>query len=200
VTRRLGPAAAAIAAALLLGACAGTNAVDPTAGNPKGYFVNVGTVYLPPAQRGQPVRGVRGRLLSGREFSLSGWAGHVVVVNFWGSWCAPCRAEADGLAAVARRTARLGVRFLGVDVRDNVAAAQAFDQTHKVTYPSIFDVDDSVVLHFRGVDANSTPTTVVLDRQGRVAATVTGEVDYTTLLSLVRRVAGVPSGGPGATG
>jgi thiol-disulfide isomerase/thioredoxin len=182
-----------LAAGVLLAGCAGTNAVDPTAGNPKGYFLTYGTVYLPPAARTAPVTGVGGRLLDGRSFNLSSWSGHVVVVNFWGSWCAPCRAEATTLEAVARRTRGLGARFLGVDVRDEVAAAEAFDETHHVTYPSIFDPADSEVLRFRGVEANSTPTTVVLDRRGRVAATISGEVEYTTLLSLVRRIAAEPA-------
>ena len=190
--RRRAGAVAAVVGALLLAGCAGTNAVNPTAGNPKGYFLNVGEVFIPPGHRGQPVRGVAGSLLDGRHFRLAAWAGHVVVVNFWGSWCAPCRAEADSLEAVAQRTRTLGVRFLGVDVRDDVASAEAFDQTHGITYPSLFDSTDSVVLRFSGVDADSTPTTVVLDRRGRVAATITGEAEYTSLLSLVRRVAAEP--------
>jgi thiol-disulfide isomerase/thioredoxin len=122
--------------------------------------------------------------------SLSEYAGKVVVVNVWGSWCAPCRAEAPMLADAARDLAARDVVFLGIDSRDpSRAAAQAFVRRFDVPYPSIYDQRGRTLLSFRGtLTPNSVPSTVIIDTRGRVAASVLGEISRTTLYDLVDEV------------
>jgi thiol-disulfide isomerase/thioredoxin len=110
----------------------------------------------------------------------------------WGSWCAPCRAEAPMLAAAARDLSSKDVAFLGIDSRDpSESAARAFVRRFDVPYPSIYDQKGSTLLAFRGTLApNSIPSTVVIDRQGRVAASVLGQISRTTLYDLVDDAAG----------
>jgi len=115
------------------------------------------------------------------------YRGSVVVLNLWGSWCAPCRAEAPMLRDTAATYAERGVTFLGVNVSDEPDAARAFERTYAITYPSI---DDSVRLRaflaLRDyVPSSAVPSTLVLDRQGRVAARVIGQISGSTLTALL---------------
>lgn len=133
-------------------------------------------------------------LLDGRRFDQSDLIGTVSVVNVWGSWCGPCRTEAPDLVRVARR---LGdrVNFLGINVRDNPASAQAFERSFEIPYPSVHPDDaGTAILAFDGaLTAAAVPSTVVLDEQGRVAARVVGPVDAATLRGLVLDALGAPS-------
>jgi thiol-disulfide isomerase/thioredoxin len=137
----------------------------------------------------RPAPALAGTTLESERLSLAGLRGHVVVVNIWGSWCAPCREEAPDLARLARQTRSQGVRFLGLDTRDNKAAARAFVRNFKVPYPSLFDPDGRLMLAFNGVvPISAVPSTVVIDASGRVAARVVGKVTYSTLRGLVEDV------------
>jgi thiol-disulfide isomerase/thioredoxin len=167
--------------------CSGSNAVRQDVNGSNGFQVgDDNTSWIAPGDR-PTVHGVTGTLLDGQSFDLSRWRGHVVVVNFWGSWCSPCQAEARGLEQVYRDDAKRGVEFVGVDIRDNRAAAATFLRTHGVSYPNVFDPSNLVALQFRGIPPNATPTTLVLDRQGRIAARHTGSWVYTGLRDAVRR-------------
>lgn len=144
-----------------------------------------GLKRLPVSERGSAVS-LSGETLDGDPLDIAEWRGDVVVVNVWGSWCGPCRKEAPALARVSKATKSLGVHFLGIDVRDNLSAAKAFTRSYGIEYPSLFDADGTLVLAFSGrVPVSAVPSTIVLDRQGRVAATVIGVVDETTLRGLV---------------
>jgi peroxiredoxin len=111
-----------------------------------------------------------GELLDGGTFDLAQRRGEVVVVNFWASWCGPCRAEAAELVSVADATKSKGVSFVGVDVRDERDKARAFVTGHSMAYPSLFDPAGRVALDFSDVTPNTTPATLVIDRSGRIAA------------------------------
>ncbi len=133
---------------------------------------------------------VSGTTLTGKHLSLSSYRGDVVVLNFWGSWCAPCRAEAPALGTLARQLYSRGVRFVGVDIRDEPDAALAFMSTFRISYPSINDPNDDIALLFRTtVPPSAIPSTVVIDRTGRIAASIVGGVNYFGLKALITGVA-----------
>jgi thiol-disulfide isomerase/thioredoxin len=161
-------------------------------------FVSGNTVItrLAAADRRKP-GAVEGETLEGEPVSLASYAGKVVVVNVWGSWCAPCRSEADDLAEAYRRLSPDGVVFLGINTRDpGRDTALAFQRTHHVPYPSIFDPGGRSLLAFHGtLPPNAIPSTLVLDEQGRVAASILDEVtSATTLVDLVEDVSRGASG------
>ncbi len=149
--------------------------------------------YDPPSSR-KPVGDVSGPALTdpGRTIGLADDAGKVVVLNVWGSWCGPCRTEAPGLELTARQTAARGVAVLGIDVRDDRAAAQDFLTSAGVTYPSIFDPPARSLAALGGVPRNVVPLTVVLDKQHRVAYVSLVPVQVGTLIPLVERLAAEP--------
>ena len=159
--------AVALPSALVLAGC--SNDVG-SSGN-QGYVAGKGIITsVKAADRKQPGE-VAGRTLDGKQVSLADFRGKVVVVNVWGSWCGPCRAEAPMLAQASRDLAKKGVVFLGIDSRDpSKDAAKAFVRRFDVPYPSLYDQQGSTLLAFRGtLTPNSVPSTVVVDPQGRVS-------------------------------
>jgi thiol-disulfide isomerase/thioredoxin len=168
--------------------CTGHTAVTQDANGRLDHSVaDEGTYYVAADDR-VAVTGVSGSLLDGTSFDLAAWKGKVVVVNFWGTWCGPCQAEAQALEEVYRDNESRGVEFLGVDIRDDRSQAQSFLRDHDITYPSLYDESNLVALRFRGVPPKGTPTTVVLDAEGRVAARHTGSILYTQLRAMVDHV------------
>jgi peroxiredoxin len=185
--RRL--AAVVLTAALAAGALAGCGSESWE----KSCSTNAdGVIECTPDQRPE-ARAVTGELLAGGTYDLSQDRGKVVVVNFWGSWCNPCRAEADDLEGTYQATKAKDVTFIGVNSRDDADAAKAFERRHGVTYPSVYDRDGSVALKFDVTQIN-TPETLVLDRQGRIAAAIRGATVRDVLQPVVERIA---AEGPG---
>ncbi len=132
-----------------------------------------------------------GTTLTGSKLSFSSYRGKVVVLNFWGSWCVPCRAEASTLAAVAALYRSSGVAFLGVDVRDTTAGALAFTRGFGITYPSVTDPSSAITLDFTSVvPIAGTPTTLVIDRTGHIAGAVFGSTTYPELTTILAEVTG----------
>jgi thiol-disulfide isomerase/thioredoxin len=180
------PAAVVVAAA---GGCAPRHPGPSTAAAEQQTDARAGTVETFPPVARKPAPAVTGQLLDGTAFDLAGWQGRVVVVNFWGSWCARCRAEAPELEATWQATKDLGVQFLGVDIRDGRDAANAFLADFHITYPSLYDPPGKVVLGFRDVPPNVVPATVLLDRRLRVAAVFRKRVTGRELEAAVRALA-----------
>jgi peroxiredoxin len=180
--------AAALAAALAaVSGCTGTNAVSQSVAGSNGYQTGDDAMtWLAPADRAE-VGQVTGELLDGAHFDLASWRGKVVVVNFWGSWCEPCRSEAKALDAVYRQFRSRGVEFLGIDVREDRARALTFLRTHHISYPSLSDPSSVLALRFPGLPPNATPTTLVIDRRGRIAARHSSEIFFTQLRDAVDR-------------
>ena len=188
-----------VAAAYLAGCSTGDDAV---AQGGTFEFVAPGgktdIVYDPPASRGRP------GALSGpdlmdpaKTLSLDDFRGKVVVINVWGQWCGPCRAEIAQLQEVYDKTRGDGVAFLGIDVRDNdIDAPRDFVTDRKVTYPSIYDPAMRTMIAFGGKYPTTViPSTVVLDREHRVAAVFLRELLASDLLPVVQRLAAEPSPG-----
>ena len=189
---QLRPRRAARAATLALVAAvalAGCTATDPLAeqyreGTGQGYISGDGAYTLfAPEERAAPIE-FEGEIETGETVSSDDYRGDVLVVNFWYAGCPPCRLEAPDLEALAQQFADEGVSFLGVNIYDQAPTALSFAKEFGVTYPSILDVNDGRVrLAFAGqVAPTAVPTTLVLDREGRVAARIAGLVSEPSVL------------------
>lgn len=157
----------------------------------KGYITGDGRIsQVDPAEREDPVD-LAGDDLAGEPVSLEELRGKVVVVNVWGSWCPPCRAEMPDLVAAAEQAGD-DAAYLGINIRDpDEAQAQALVRNFEVPYRSVYSPDAKALLAFAGtLTPRTIPSTVVLDREGRVAASIIGSVPSTqTLTDLVDEVA-----------
>jgi thiol-disulfide isomerase/thioredoxin len=155
-----------------------------------GYIEGDGTVTILPAAERDAAPEFGGPLLGGGQFELAHAVGDVVVLNVWGSWCPPCRKEARDLQAVSEALGDQGVRFVGINVRDNETDARRFEQEFGVTYPSVVDENGSRLLAFRDtLPPTSIPSTLVVDREGMVAASVIGPITEASLRDLVADIA-----------
>ena len=171
-----------LAAVLVTGwAGSGKSGVTTVDGNPSAVLYAAGHRPLAPE--------FNATTLTGSKLSFSSYRGQVVVLNFWGSWCVPCREEASTLAAVAAQYQPSGVSFLGVDVRDTAASARAFAHNFHITYPSVSDSSSAITLNFTSVvPIAGTPTTLVIDRSGHVAGAVFGTATYPELTAILANV------------
>jgi DsbE subfamily thiol:disulfide oxidoreductase len=184
--RRRGLAAAAGGLALVIAVAAGCSGSENGAGNDRGFVqVKPGYSEISLTKR-KPAPDLSGSTLTNAQLALTSLRGKVVVVNFWGSWCAPCRAESAALVQVAGATAGKGVTFVGVDERDTRTDALSFVRGHGVTYPSVFDEDGSLAAAWPA--ATGPPFTFIIDRQGRIAARFLGGVTPDELQSAVLKV------------
>ncbi len=192
MARRRTPLLAALICCLVLTACAGTNANQPVRmGSEQGY-PDVGNrlTQIPPDQRTvlPPVSGPA--LGSGKTLSTQDYAGRVVVINVWGSWCPPCRKEAPDLQAAYAKTSDTA-QFIGITSKDyDPAPAEAFVRAFKITYPSIYDPTGKTLLAFAGqLPPSAVPSTMIIDAQGRLAVRVLGEISTITLVAMIDDVA-----------
>ena len=165
----------------LVFAVAGCSSADPSAEEAVFVEYAVGKRPATPA--------VSGELLDGGSFDLASLKGKVVVLNFWASWCAPCRVEADDLEKVYLDSKASGVEFVGINIRDEQDKAKAF-LVGRATYPSIFDPAGRVGLGFAGLALSTPPSTLVIDRDGKIAVVIRTSIRAEDLQPIVTRVAG----------
>jgi thiol-disulfide isomerase/thioredoxin len=174
-------------AAVLTGCSTGADAVDVNNGGEFRFVAGTPAAEVIPDTERATAPEFSGTLLSGEPFSSTELAGDIAVLNFWGSWCPPCRVETPQFQQVYDEVRDDGVQFLGLNVKDNnQQLADAFVADKGITFPSLYDPQGRVALAFRGYPASAIPSTIVLDRQGRVAAVYTGEVrqdDLRTVLT-----------------
>ncbi len=168
-----------IVVVLILTGCSGGG----TSSSQESYVAGNGLVTLIKSQDRIEAPALTGMTLSGTNYSHV--SGRVTVVNVWASWCSPCRAEAPTLVALAKKYSE--VIFIGILTRDNLASAKAFERRFAIPYPTL--TDDSILIGFKGsLSANAIPTTVVIDRNGMVAARISGQVTVAALTKLIEQV------------
>lgn len=185
-------AAVVLAALTLTGCSVGKDAVSQ--GSTFSFVAPGGKVDItyPVADR-QPAPKLSGDSLmqDGKQIGIEDFPGKVIVLNLWGQWCGPCRTEAPEMEKVSQQTANAGVQVLGIDLREDSGrqAPQDFVRDRGLTYPSIFDPSGRSLLQLSGYPRNVVPSTLVLDKQHRVAAVFLRTLNAGDLLPLVHQLA-----------
>ena len=123
--------------------------------------------------------------LQGGEASIADWRGKPVLVNFWASWCEPCKAEAPVLERAHARLKARGGTVLGVTVSDASDSSLEFMRKYGITFPSVRDVDGELADDF---ETKGVPESFAVDRQGRVVAISRGQVSHEFVDDALRRV------------
>ncbi|AZM60728.1 MULTISPECIES: TlpA family protein disulfide reductase [unclassified Streptomyces] len=171
VRRRAGLAAGAAAAALVVSAC-GSGGTSGGGGD-TGYVAGSDGIATVAKGSRADAPDLSGKTVDGDRLDVDDYKGKVVVVNVWGSWCPPCRAEAKNFEKVYQDLKDEGVQFVGINTRDaTVGPARAFEEEQGVTYPSLFDPAGKLMLRFEKGTLNpqAVPSTLVFDREGKIAA------------------------------
>ncbi|MGJ5754102.1 thiol-disulfide isomerase/thioredoxin [Streptomyces puniciscabiei] len=181
--------AVAAVAALTLSAC-GKGGTSGGGGNTNFVTGNNGIATVPAGKR-TSAPDLSGKTIDGRTLDVADYKGQVVVINVWGSWCSPCREEAQYFAKVSKEYQGKGVQFVGINTRDtSTTPAVAFEKEHGIGYPSLYDPTGRLMLRFKKGTLNPQliPSTLVIDRQGKVAARALEALDDTTLLKMLKPV------------
>ncbi|MFJ9664114.1 TlpA family protein disulfide reductase [Streptomyces sp. NPDC101219] len=189
VRRRVALTAGAAVAALLVSGC---GSGGTSGGGDHTNFVT-GTDGISTAAKGERAAApeLSGDTVDGKDVDVADYKGKVVVLNVWGSWCNPCRAEAKYFAKVSREYADQGVQFVGINTRDtNIRAARAFEEDFDVPYPSLYDPTGKLLLRFKKGTLNpqTVPSTLVLDRDGKIAARSLSPLSEERLLKMLKPV------------
>ena len=178
-----------LAVALILSGCAAAPDCDRIPG------VRAGVCPLPVADRQPapdvtlPVLQTDAALAAGvTALSLADLQGRGVIVNFWASWCGPCRIEQPDLNQVHDLLPDAEVVLVGVNIEDTEANALAHLAEFDVAYLSLFDPVNELAGRFQGIGARTIPTTMFLDTEGRVAARLLGLTDTREIVALASRV------------
>lgn len=180
------------AACWLLAACSGGGTGAPASPDvaPPAGATSSGLI---PVEKRVSAPTLRGELVGGGSLDAGALSGKVLVLNFWASWCAPCIAEAKNLTEVANATKASGVEFVGVDIKDEKAAALRHETRFAVPYPSIYDERGATLLRFRTLVPQSPPTTILVDRKGRIAARIIQGVTVDELMAPLQRLLAEPA-------
>jgi thiol-disulfide isomerase/thioredoxin len=162
---------AAVVAVVALGG--GGKGLVPEAGTGQVQTVAPGVTVLPEAAR-RPLPAFSGQTLDGATLDLASLRGRPLVLNFWSSWCGPCRAEQEGLELASETLTGRGVRVVGINILDDRGAAASYLEEFEVGYPSLFDRPALLPARLGALGPVGPPHTLVVDGQGRVAASVSG--------------------------
>ena len=188
--RRLVVAALALVVAGALAGCTGTPIGAGSSTQDQGFVAGDSAVTTWATGERPDAPAVTGSTLEGGRFDLASYRGKVVVLNFWASWCAPCRVETPALQVLAHDLAPQGVVFVGVDSRDDPDSARAFladigGADAPTSYPNVDDADGDVSLAFHRLLPPGFPSTLVVDQQGHVAVRVNGPTTEPRLRALL---------------
>ncbi|MFJ1902041.1 MULTISPECIES: TlpA family protein disulfide reductase [unclassified Streptomyces] len=163
------------AVTLAVAGTAALTACDKTVDNGQVNFVtdSDGIATVPKSDRRSPTA-LKGKSLAGKQLDVADLRGKVVVINAWGSWCGPCRAEAPLFSSLAAKTKSKGVEFIGINTRDNnLQSALEFEKDFKIKYPSLYDPTGKLLMSAfpkGSLNLQAIPSTVILDRHGDIAA------------------------------
>ncbi|WP_370413363.1 TlpA family protein disulfide reductase [Streptomyces fradiae] len=187
--RRALPAVALVAAALVLTACSSDSKGKSGGGGDTNFVTNTGGIATVAKGERKAVNELAGETLEGKQLDVAGFKGKVVVLNVWGSWCAPCRAEAPHFAKVSKEYQAKGVEFVGINTRDfQKSNAVNFEADYDITYPSLYDPAGKIILGAfpkGSLPPQAIPSTIVLDKQGKIAARSLMALDEDKLKSVI---------------
>ena len=162
---------------LILTACATPNAAIQNSGE-AGFISGDGTATFLKVEDRKSAPELIASDFNGKEIDLKNYKNKVVVLNVWGSWCGPCRKEAKELQELYVKNKDSGVEFIGINIRDSKVSAEKFVTNFGITYPNIFDRDGIKLLGFKEtLPANAIPSTVLVDKNGKVAARQLGPIE-----------------------
>ncbi|MEV7278224.1 TlpA disulfide reductase family protein [Streptomyces sp. NPDC093111] len=188
-SRRTLLAVGTVTIALALSACSSDTNGKSGGGGDTNFVTNTGGISTVAKGERKPVATLSGDTLEGKRLDVADLKGKVVVLNVWGSWCPPCRAEAPHFAKVAKDLKAKGVEFVGINTRDpNKQPALAFEADYGVPYPSLYDPAGKLIVSGfpKGtLNPQAIPSTVVLDKNGKVAARSLMALDETKLRSMI---------------
>ncbi|GAA2649980.1 MULTISPECIES: TlpA family protein disulfide reductase [Streptomyces] len=186
-------AVATLAGALTLSACTGSDGGKPVSGSGGNYVTGASGISTASKAERADAPKLDGETVRDETLDTTTLKGKVVVLNVWGSWCPPCRGEAGYFATVSKEYADAGkdVAFVGINTRDNSKQnAIAFEENYGITYPSLFDPAGKLMLRFpKGtLNPNAIPSTIVLDKDGKIAARSLAPVNAEQLRSMIEPV------------
>ncbi|MGW6541631.1 TlpA family protein disulfide reductase [Streptomyces massasporeus] len=188
--RRSATLTASLAAVALLVSACGSGGTSGGGGNTNFVTGTDGVATVAQGER-TPAPDLSGKTIAGKTLDVADYKGKVVVLNVWGSWCNPCRAEAKYFAKVSKAYADNGVQFVGINTRDtSTGAALAFEKDWGITYPSLYDPTGKLLLRFKKGTLNpqAIPSTLILDRDGKIAARSLSALSEERLLKMLKPV------------
>jgi thiol-disulfide isomerase/thioredoxin len=175
-------------AAMVMAACSASGTGDRKAATAKSGVDPVGVTMYPVTDR-QLVPDVRGTTLDGKSLSLRAEGeGRVVLLNVWASWCGPCRSESPMLADAAKSLAPSGVQFVGIDEQDQTQDGRSFAASAGMSYPNLIDKEGALLAKLSMLPQMGIPSTLLLDRHGRIAARVIGPISSSQVTTIVDKL------------